>query len=182
MSEWDQQISEFQRNWMKQQQALLGDWLGNLQNAGVEKPASMWQEAVAMMEQQVNSLLDIQKKSLLSLAENSRHVQGAPDAFSQWVAQLESGLESWTEVQRRLWEVWFDLLRSNAPAAAQTPGETLVKNWQDMMRRAISVQEQWFSNWMGSQAAAENMPAEKPAKTSAQKRPARSSTKGNVQD
>lgn len=177
MPEWDQQISEFQRNWMKQQQALLGDWLGNLQNTGAENPANMWQQAVAMMEQQVNSVLDVQKKSLLSLAENSRHVQGVPDAFSQWVAQLESGLESWTEVQRQLWKVWFDLLRSNAPAAAQTPGETLVKNWQDMARQAISVQEQWFANWMGSRAA-----AEKPARTSTQKRPARSTRKGNGQD
>jgi len=181
MSEWDEQVSEFQRNWMKQQQALLGDWLGTLQNAGADKPANMWQEAVSVMEQQVESVLDIQKKSLLSLAENSRHVQGVPDAFSQWVAQMESGLELWTEVQRRLWEVWFNLLRSNTPAA-QTPGETLVKNWQDMARRAISTQEQWLSNWMGSRAAAKTESAVNPAKKSIQKRPARSAGKGNGQN
>jgi hypothetical protein len=177
MLEWEEQISELQQNWVKQQQELLGDWLGTLQNAAPDKPANMWQDAVAVMEQQVNSVLDIQKQSLLSLAENSTHIQGMPDSYNQSIHQLEQGLERWTEIQQRLWQVWFDMLRSTAPAA-QTPGESLVKNWQDMARRAISIQEQWLSNWMGPRTAAEKKPRETPSKSSTARRSTRAGGNG----
>ena len=175
MLEWDDQASEFQRNWVKQQQELLGDWLGALQNAGAGQPASMWQEAVAVMEQQVNSALNNQKQSLLKLVDNTRQVEGVPEAFSQWVQQLEQGLELWTDVQQRLWQVWFDMLRTTTPAA-ETPGETLVKNWQEMARQAASIQEQWLSNWTGA------VSGEKPSKPAAAKRSSRTAGKGNGND
>jgi hypothetical protein len=182
MLEWDEQISEFQHNWVKQQQELLGDWLGTLQNAGNAPPACMWQDAVGVMEQQVNSVLAVQKQSLLSLAENSKHIQGMPDAYSQWLQQLEKGLELWTEAQQRLWQVWFEMLRSTAPAAqTQTPGEALVKNWQDMARRAISVQEQWLTNWTGPRTAAEKPPRGTPSKSSTARRSTKAEGKGNGQ-
>ena len=80
------------------------------------------------------------------MLENTENFEGAPESFTQIFHQLEDGIELWNDVQRRLWQVWFDMLRTTAPVP-QTPGETLIRNWQDMAQRAMSIQEQWLSNW-----------------------------------
>ena len=86
---------------------------------------------------------------MLSLAENADNLDGAPEPVTQWFHQLEESVELWTDVQERLWKVWFDMLRTTVPSA-QTPGETLLKTWEDMVHRAMSVQEEWMSRLTGS--------------------------------
>jgi len=149
MPEWTDQITEFQQAWVKQQQQLLSDWLGSLQQAGAGAPPDVWRQAVDIMEQQVNSALDAQKRSLKALAENAGQAEGTPESFAQWSRQLEEGIEEWTGMQHKLWQVWFDMFRSAAPRE-ETPAEALLKNWQDMAQRAASLQEQWLSDWTAS--------------------------------
>ena len=72
------------------------------------------------------------------------NVSGAPEGFTQAVKELEDGIEKWAEVQQGIWKVWFDTMRQASPAP-QTPGEALMENWQDMVKRTISLQEQWLS-------------------------------------
>lgn len=146
MPEWTDQIAEFQQTWVKQQQQLLTDWLGSLQKAGAGTPPDAWRQAVDIMEQQVNSALDAQKRSLMALAENAAQAEGVPESFTQWSRQLEVGIEEWTGMQHKLWQVWFDMIRTAAPRE-ETPTEALLKNWQDMAQRAMSIQEQWLSDW-----------------------------------
>jgi len=147
MSGWPEQLNEYQRAWVEQQQKLMSDWLNNLQSAG--QPADIWQQMIDIMEQQVNSALDAQKNSLLTLAKDAEQTEGMPDTLSQGIQQMEQGIETWAEMQQQIWQNWFETLRMAAPVS-RTPGETLVKNWQDMAQRAMSMQEDWLSNWMSS--------------------------------
>ena len=163
--EWPNQITELQRQWVEQQQQLLNDWLGTLQNAGGSATPNAWREAIDVIEQQVNNALDAQKQSLKALVENTAHVEGVPEPITHLVHQLEDGIELWSDVQLRLWQVWFDMLRTSAPAP-QTPAESLISNWQDMAQQAMSIQEQWLSNWTG-QTAASGKPRKKTPKSSA---------------
>ena len=162
--EWPTQITELQRKWVEQQQQLLNDWLGTLQNAGVSATPNAWREAIDVIEQQVYSALDAQKQSLKTLIENTEKVEGVPEPITHLVHQLEDGIELWNDVQLRLWQVWFDMLRTSAPVP-QNPAETLISNWQDMAQRAMSIQEQWLSNWTG-QTAASGKPGKKSPKSS----------------
>jgi len=149
MSDWPDQISEFQRNWVEQQQKLLSDWLESMQGAGGDSARASWRKAADVMEQQVESALDAQKRSLAAFAENMENVEGAPDTFGDAVKQLEDGIEQWAEVQQRMWRVWFDMLRAAAPMP-QTPAEAMMDSWEDMVKRTMSVQEEWLSKLSAS--------------------------------
>jgi len=146
MSEWPEQIAEFQRTWVNQQQKMMTDWLESLQSPGADASPATWRKATDVMEKQVTSALDAQKQSLMAFAEKVEGVEGAPEAFTQAMTQLEEGIELWADVQRRLWKVWFDMLRATVPVP-QTPGDAMLENWQDMVKQSMSIQEQWLSNW-----------------------------------
>lgn len=165
MSDWTKQVADFQHSWMEQQQKFLTDWMGTLQQAGAAQQPNMWRQAIDAMEQQVNSAIETQQRALLTLAEKSEHAEGVPEAYSDWVRQLEEGMEMWSDMQHRLWQVWFEMLRNVSPGA-QTPGETLFKEWQDMTRKAMSVQEEWLSGLTGTKGAA----GKKTARSSTAKR------------
>lgn len=163
MSGWPEQLNEYQRAWVEQQQKLMSDWLNNLQSAG--QPADIWRQMIDIMEQQVNSALDAQKNSLLTLAKNAEQTEGMPDNLSQGIQQMEQGIETWAEMQQQIWQNWFETLRMAAPVS-RTPGETLLKNWQDVAQRAMSMQEDWLSNWMSSMSPVEGPSGKKAAKSS----------------
>lgn len=146
MPEWPSQITDFQRTWVEQQQKMMNDWLESMRGAGSDASPASWRKAADVMEKQVNSALDTQKDSLMAIAENMENLEGAPDAYAQAVNQLEQGIELWAEVQHRLWKVWFDMLRATSPVP-QTPGEAMLESWQDMVRKSMTIQEQWLSNW-----------------------------------
>jgi len=153
MTQWSDQIAEFQRNWVTQQQKLLQDWLSSMKSAGADSPRAGWRQAADVMEQQVDSALDAQKRSLLTIAENLEEFDNAPEAFTEAMKQLEQGIEEWTEVQHRMWHVWFDMIRSTAPTP-QTPGEAMMESWEDMVKQTMSIQEEWLSRLSGQQSGA----------------------------
>lgn len=147
MTDWAEQITEFQRAWLEQQQQLLSGWVGNLQNvAGTSTPQNAWQQTIDAMEQQVNSVLDTQQQSLVALVKTIEQTGNASVGSHRWENQAEEGIELWIDTQHRLWKVWFEMLR-NASPATKTPGEALAKNWQDLVDRAVDIQEQWLSGW-----------------------------------
>lgn len=151
MSNWADQISEFQHTWLEQQQQLLSGWLGTLQNAaGAGTPQNAWRQTIDANEQQINSVLDAQQQLLTSLVKTVENAGNVPPESKQWEHQAEEGIELWTDLQHRLWKVWFDMLR-NASPVPQTPGELLTQNWQDIVQRAVDFQEQCLSAWANNQ-------------------------------
>lgn len=169
MADWSDQITEMQKKWVEQQQKLMKDWLESMKSAG-GAPQADWRQAADVMEQQVNSALETQKRSLSSVAGNMESFESAPEELKQVVKQIEEGLERWTEVQRQMWKVWFDMLRE-ASATPKSPADSMLENWENMVKQTMSVQEQWLSNFTGAKGAS----GEKPAKTS--KKPAKTSKK-----
>lgn len=151
MSEWPEQIAEFQRTWVQQQQKMMTDWLESLKGPGADVSPAGWRKAADVMEKQVTSALDTQKRSLVAFTENIEGIEGAPEGFSQAMTQLEEGIELWADLQHRLWKVWFDMLRATAPVP-QTPGEAMLDSWQDMVKQSMEIQEQWLSNWTNATA------------------------------
>jgi hypothetical protein len=152
MADTTNQVAEFQKEWAAQQHKLMSDWLEAVEGMSPTTPPKTWRKTVDLMEKQVNGALDAQKRSLLALAENAESLEAAPEPVTQWCHQLEQGVELWTDVQARLWNVWFDMLRTTVPSA-QTPGEALMKNWEDMVHRAMSVQEEWLSRLTGPEGS-----------------------------
>lgn len=168
MTDWSDQIAEFQRNWVQQQQKLMTDWLESMKSAGGSASAPDWRQAADVMEQQVNSALDAQKHSLRAVAEKMESVEGTPKELNQAVKQLEEGIERWAEMQQEMWQVWFDMLRDASPKP-QNPGEAMMKSWEDMAKRTMSIQEQWLSSWTGAESPAAE-PQAKQAKKKAKKK------------
>ena len=166
MTDWAEQITEFQHSWLEQQQQLLSGWLGTLQNAaGTGTPQHAWRQAIDTMEQQVNSILDTQQQSLTALVKTVESAGSTSMESHQWEHQAEEGIELWIDTQHRLWKVWFDMLR-NASPAKQTPGELVAKNWQEFMDRAVDMQEQWISGWTNEISGQKKPSGKRSAKSS----------------
>jgi len=153
MANWSDQLSGLQLQWVEQQQELLNNWLKTLNKVGSVSSPTPWQQAIDILEKQVNSTLDAQKQSLMTLAENSEEAEGVPEQMVPWFQQIEEGIDLWNDMQHQLWRVWFDMLRT-APPVDEQPGETLLKNWQEFTNKAMEIQEQWLSNWENVQSEA----------------------------
>lgn len=165
MADFSEQISGFQRQWMEQQQKWMNDWLKTLQSTGGGTPSETWRQALDAMEQQVKTALDVQRHSLMTLAENTERSEGMPEPMTQSLHRMEEAILQWNDMQQELWHAWFDLLRSSAPTEEQ-PGERVVKNWQNFADRAMEIQKQWFSAWKGGQPTAGKSAGEKAAEES----------------
>lgn len=164
MSDLSDQISGFQRQWMDQQQQVMSKWFNALQGMGGGTAPDTWQQALDVIEEQVGSTLDIQRQSLMTLAENAENVDGVPESITQWIQQMEAGIAQWNDLQQQLWHTWFDMLRSVAPAR-ENPGDKLVKDWQDFAKRAMEIQENWFSTLAEIQPDTKKSTRKKSSKT-----------------
>lgn len=180
MANWADQITEFQRNWLEQQQQLMSGWLGTLQGAaGAGTPQSAWQQTIDANEQQINSVLETQQKILTALVKTAEDAGSATLEPGRWEHQAEESIQLWVDLQHRLWKVWFEMLR-NASPVQQTPGQLLTKNWQDIVQRALDFQEQCLSTWTGGAAEESAKPARKRSGKASSARPA-SETAGEEQ-
>ena len=148
MTDWSDQITEFQRSCTDQQQQLLAGWFGALQKAGTGTPQNVWRQSIDTLEQQVNGALDAQQLSFKALLTTVEHASNASPEAARWEQQAAAGIGLWTDMQHRLWKTWFDMVR-NASPAKQQPGEMLAQNWQDFIQRTADMQEQWLSSWTG---------------------------------
>lgn len=165
MAEWSDQIAGMQRKWVEQQQKFMNDWLESMRRAGSGGPQGSWRQVADVMEEQVTSALDTQQRSLQGIIDNMKNVEGAPDEFAQAAKQMEEGIERWTEVQSKMWKVWFDTLRE-ASTEPKTPTESMMANWEDMVKKTMSIQEQWLSGGTSSTESPDATPAPKPKKPS----------------
>lgn len=151
MTDWSDQITEFQRSCMEQQQHLLAGWFGTLQKAGRNTPQNVWRQAIDTLEQQVNGALDTQQVSFQALLKTVEQAGNASPEITQWEHQAAAGISFWMSMQKQLWKTWFDMLR-NATPAKQEPGGMPTQNWQDLVQQAVNMQQQWLSSWTGGQS------------------------------
>ena len=145
-----------------QPQEVFSDWLEGLKRLGGGAVPQNWQESIDFIERQINGALEAQIKSMKTLIANTESVTDVPESFAQWFARLEQSIELCGEMQQRLWEVWFNMLRSTTGPGT---GTTVYENWQEMMDHAVSMQEQMFNQWMTLQPAPEQAPRSKRAKS-----------------
>lgn len=151
MADWTDQITQFQRSCMEQQQKMLAGWFGNLQKTGTNTPKNVWRQAIDTLEQQVHGVLETQQQSFKALLKTIDQSGNASPEITQWEQQATAGMSFWMNMQQQLWKTWFDILRNASPAPRE-PGEVLAQNWQDMVQQAMAMQQQWLSTWTGGQS------------------------------
>ena len=123
MSDWADQISRLQHSWFEQQRQLFTGCFGNLQYTGSGIPHNVWRQMIDANEMQINSILDTQQKLLSVLINTFGSTGNLSPETAQWTRQMEQGIDLWIDIQQRLWEVWFDMLRNASPGNHE-PGET----------------------------------------------------------
>jgi len=145
MTDWTDQITEFQRKWTEQHQKLMSNWFDMLQQASVASTHASWKQAVDLMEQQVNTVLDNEQKSLKTLVEHAQDIENTPRELGEWERQIEQGIDTWTDLQQRVWRLWFDMLRNTVPH--EQTSTTLARRWGETVQSFMEMQEQWLSDW-----------------------------------
>ncbi|MCS4505091.1 hypothetical protein KBTX_00293 [wastewater metagenome] len=67
-----------------------------------------------------------------------------------WQKQMEDAMSGWTETQRRLWDQWFEGMRSaglGGPAADAQKQQ--IEAWQKAVEEALERQQQWIRSLSG---------------------------------
>ena len=149
-----------------QPQQFFSDWLEGFQNLGGGSAPKNWQESIDIIERQIGSVLDAQVKTMKSLIATTDGLSGIPEPFMQWFQRMEQSIELCGDMQQRLWEAWFDMLRSTT-SGVKTPGTIVIGNWQEMMDHAVSIQEQLLNQFTGIRTVPEKAPRKKRVKSSA---------------
>ncbi len=98
------------------------------------KPQGMeaWQETymrnLSAWEKSVQDAMAFQATWMKQWAGRVIREKGTPEAMADWNRQAQEVMDYWLETQNKLWEGWFELLRSGegraAPKPASTAGET----------------------------------------------------------
>lgn len=149
----NEHLTDPQVKYVKQQQQLFSNWLENFYKMESGATPQSWKESIDLLEKQVNCALENHTQGLKAVLAGSAGIMGNTEPFSQWFQRLQQGIELCAETQQRLWNVWFDMLRTAVPGM-QNPGGSLMKNWQEMMDPIILMQEQMMGVDSGAQAAA----------------------------
>lgn len=142
-----EQVNEFQNSWLEQQQQLVQECQATLKNAtATVVSGDTWCQTINMMEQQVNSMLDSQQRSLTSMVKIMEQVGNPAFDLHQWEHQVIENLELWIDTQQKLWGVWFEVLR-HTPTGNQTLDDDLINSWKEFIDRTADIQQQWLSCW-----------------------------------
>ena len=91
------------------------------------KSMGIWRDTylknLSAWEGAVKQSLDMQSAWVKQWARQVASEQGTPESMGEWTQQVEEVMQHWIDTQSKLWEDWFEMLRSTASGGGPLPSE-----------------------------------------------------------
>lgn len=151
---WQNQSQEFIRSWTEAQGKIWETWQSSFQTRPQAlPPTEMWTRAVETWERAIDSAWDAQAQVMEMWRSGTDKMTDAPDDVKAQAKQVQDMMESWSRMQRKLWDNWVTGLK-NADAAKmgeawQTYGAEFSGAMQEHMDQVMAAQKELierFSN------------------------------------
>jgi hypothetical protein len=137
--------------WAETQQKLLTNWLDTVRGFGGTPSLELWTKTVEAWQTSVKETLDARARWMQAWTETLATAQGTPEELRALAKQGREALQRWTEVERQLWQSWFNIVKDInfriEPGTGAQAGRDLVQTWQEAAHKMIDTQADWVRRW-----------------------------------
>lgn len=135
------------KSWVDTQMKTWEGWFKSIQDTDKFEPGQIWAKSIEAWQASIKGTLSAQVEGSRIWAESVSSIQGAPKETGEWAKQVQDMATSWTDLQQKMWDNWFDAVKNADPSKLMgewdVEGSPLMKNWQDMTKKMMDAQAQW---------------------------------------
>jgi hypothetical protein len=144
--------------WAQTQQKLLTNWLDTMQRFSGTASPELWTKTVDAWQASVKQTLDTQEEWIRQWTVTLANTKGVPQELQDLARQGQEQLQRWIEVERQLWQNWFNIVKDInfkvEPGTSVQAGSNLLQLWQETAQKMIEAQtglaRQWTSGFTGT--------------------------------
>ena len=135
--------------WASAQQKVLAGWLDLVQETQRPSRTVAWNETVKAWQTAVQETLDAQASWLRDWTRRVQVTSGSPTELRKNVQEAQVLLLNWTEAQKILWQVWFDLVQQLGPLLenGSQADKHLLSSLRESGQAIVNAQEEWVRRW-----------------------------------
>jgi hypothetical protein len=160
--EWAKQAEDVFKTWADVQRNMWENWFKGIQGFGLGQSGQVWERTVDAWEESVKRTLDTQVEWTRVWAESFNTMKGTPKEMGEWARQGQDMLKRWTEIQKQLWEGWFQTVRKLQPSGFggswAREGQPFLQAWHDTIQKTLDAQADWTRFWAAGQAGQKTKP------------------------
>ena len=148
------------KTWADTQMLLLTNWFDTMRGLGATPSLAAWHQTVEAWQKSVKETLDVQAEWARNWTEKLASAKGNPEELRGLLRQGQEQMQRWIDTERRLWQVWFDIVKDinfgMQPRTGTQAGKNLVQVWQDAVSKMTDMQSslvrQWTTGIVGTEA------------------------------
>ena len=148
------------KTWADAQMLLLTNWFDTMRGLGGMPSLATWHQTVETWQKSVEETLDVRVEWTRNWIERVTTAEGSPEELRSLLEQGQEQMQHWIDTERRLWQVWFDIVKDInfgiQPRTGTQAGKNLVQVWQDAASKMTDMQSslvrQWTTGIVGTEA------------------------------
>lgn len=146
---WSAQSEEMLKNWTEVQTKMWDAWLAGVREVGRPATSQGWQRVIEQVSEawfeSVGRALDAQVEWTRIWAKSL--AEGNDAQAVTWAQQFADAMKRWVEMQKQLWERWFDMFKKLGPDQSVGAWDSLWKTWETAARQGLDAQAAWTKAW-----------------------------------
>jgi hypothetical protein len=172
--DWTKQANDMLKTFTSTQQKVWESWIASTQLAATPQSGEAWQKTVETWRSTVKHALEQQLELTRLWAESVAatsvnmpstpsmpgmpsmpSMPGMPTNAVEWTRQMLEMTRTWTDMQVRFSENWFEMLKKAEPTAVMqnwdmNQAQKVVASWQEAAQKAVEAQNQFSQMMMHS--------------------------------
>ena len=172
--DWTKQANDMLKTFTSTQQKVWESWIASTQLAATPQSGEAWQKTVETWRSTVKHALEQQLELTRLWAEGVAATSvnmpstpsmpgmpsmpsrpGMPTNAVEWTRQMLEMTRTWTDMQVRFSENWFEMLKKAEPTMVMqnwdmAQAQKVVASWQEAAQKAVEAQNQFSQMMMHS--------------------------------
>lgn len=150
MMDWVKQTQDLFKTWMDTQQKMWANWTDATQSAADSQSSNLWSQSVNTWANGFKNFVETQALWARMWARNM--ISGSESRGAEaFVKAVEDMTHMWVDMQQKLWNNWFEIVRQFNPAdiTENTQGQMLkaMESWQSTLGKIMDAQTEWTKQW-----------------------------------
>jgi hypothetical protein len=161
--DWTKQAEDMVKTWTDVQKTMWERTIKLAETAREDSAAETWervsQRVVEAWRESVLRALQAQAEWTRIWSERLAESAGMPTEVAESARRFHGVVQTWTDVQARLWEGWFETVQKASPEHLSSAWDQLMSGWRQGAQRILDAQSQWGQLWTSAATPAEKQPA-----------------------
>lgn len=151
--EWQKQTEEMMEHWTSTQKQMWESWTEAMKGFSNGQNIEMWTKTVETWQEMVKGNMDSQRNFTKMWIESLEKMENVPPQFIEWVKQTEQMNGQWTDMQVKMWNDWFEMVKKVEPVDMSKmvnldSQKTMFETWQNTVKSTMGTQAKMFESMM----------------------------------